>query len=139
MDPRKLNTPRKIQARMSELEAIRESLAQARADFIRRCNQAFREPPLTIQFAPHRELVWRKRVAVTGGPQSTVEFYTPAGRKLLASLQPRVLSRYLDLEKERILLNMQYKMVQSELQHIRHFLGKHANVKLLKQQEGKQR
>lgn len=130
-DVRELNRPRKIRERLVQLEQIKESLSRERARFIGRCNHAFTDPPLTIQFAPRRELVWRRRVAVTGGPQSTVEFHTSAGRELLATLPPHMLSRYLELEEERILLNMQSKIVQSEMQHLRHYLKKHENARAL--------
>jgi len=130
-DVRKLNKPRKIRDRLVQLEQIRESLAQERARFIGRCNRAFTDPPLAIQFAPQRELVWRKRVAVTGGPQSTVEFHTPAGRAFLETLPPHMLSIYLELDEERILLNMQTKIVQSEMRHLRQYLRKHENARAL--------
>jgi hypothetical protein len=134
MDTERIDTPRKARQRLGELEVLRERLAQERAAFIGRANQVFAQPPMTLQFAPRRELVWRKRVRVTGGPQSTVEFYTPAGRAFLETLPPHMLARYLELEEERIRLNLRSQIVQSEIRHIRQYLAKYDNVRLLRQQ-----
>lgn len=127
-----LNTLKKLRNRIQELEQRKVALSESRHPFIARCNAAFTSPPLTIQFAPHREMVWRKRVKVTGGPQSTVEFNTDQGRAFISKLPPAVQDRYLELDRERVRLNMQMKIVLSELKHLREGLAKLENLSRLR-------
>ena len=124
MDMQQFDAPNKIQRQLYEAEQDKKLLFQKRKDFMARCAAAFSSPPLTIELAGQRELVWRKRTAVTGGPQSTVEFHTPAGRKFLSTLAPHVLERYIELENERILLNMQVRILTVLVMSLQQYLMK---------------
>jgi len=134
MNLRQLDAPNKIQRQLYETEQTKKTLLQKRRDFMTRCATAFSRAPLKLELAGQRELVWRKRTAVTSGPQSTVEFHTPAGRRFLGSLAPHVLERYIELDAERILLNMQIRIVTAQVLSLKQYLVKHQANQVLARQ-----
>jgi hypothetical protein len=134
MNLRQLDAPNKIQRHLYETEQTKKTLLQKRRDFMSRCATAFSRAPLKLELAGQREMVWRKRTAVTGGPQSTVEFHTPAGQQFLATLAPHVLERYIELDAERILLNMQIRIVTAQVLSLKQYLVKHQANQVLAQQ-----
>ncbi len=138
MNLRQLDAPNKIQRQLYETEQTKKTLLQKRRDFMTRCATAFSRAPLKLELAGQRELVWRKRTAVTGGPQSTVEFHTAAGRRFLGSLAPHVLARYIELDAERILLNMQIRIVTAQVLSLKQYLVKHQANQVLARQEVRQ-
>ena len=134
MNPQLLDAPNKIQRQLYEAEQNKKTLLQKRRDFITRCASAFSRAPLKLELAGQRELVWRRRTAVAGGPQSTVEFHTPAGRRYLTTLAPHVLARYIELDAERILLNMQIRIVTAQVMSLKQYLMKRQAHQALKKQ-----
>jgi len=133
-DARELDRIGAIRRRLRELESIKAELRHRRDRFMRRADATLRDPPLVLRLATRRGMVWRKRVKVTGGPQSTVEFHTEEGRAALSGFSPQLQAKYLELEQERILLNMQAKIVSSEIRHIKHYLDKHEHARELQRE-----
>ena len=125
MDLHLFDTPGKIQQQLYAAEEAKKTLFERRRVFMSRCANAFSNPPMVIELAGQREMVWRKRTAVTGGPQSTVEFHTKAGQRFLASLPAHVLERYVELDAERIRLNMQIRITTALVLSLRQYLMKH--------------
>lgn len=93
-----------------------------------RFEAALDAPPARLVRRRAGRLIWRLRAA-TPAEETLFALTSPTGRALLQRLSPRLCRLYLDTEAERLKLNARYRIADTAIRSLAHYLDRYPNFR----------